>query len=215
MIPSQPKSYRTAIPRTGSDGLAIELACAVTGNSLAAYLAYLQPSTLAPGSPPRPADLLRRVPPVEAIRQMGDNGPMDEQIASNRWAGVNRYVAALYGRPIECTDLLLGLGFSRPSLAALSAEHQLAFADQVVEGIRSQYLTAPNGVRLFDLVTHLYGLDGDVPWPVLKIAETLQITPTRVRQLRTRALRRYKTPAEIARLEQILRTAADNCLGGA
>jgi len=137
---------------------------------------------------------------------------MEESTPKNRWAGVNRYLTALYGRPMESTDLLRGLGFGEASIAMLRMEHQEEFAERVVVGLHEQFLDSHNGDRLFYVITHFYGLDGEAPWLAEEIAAALKITPTRVRQIRTRAMRRHKSVQEVGRLEEILRDAADGCL---
>ncbi len=152
---------------------------------------------------------------VEAIGQVVDNGAMDERTPKNRWAGVDRYLTALYGRPMESTDLLRGLGFGDASIATLRLAHQEDFAERIVAGLHAQFLDSRNGERLFFVVTHFYGLDGETPWLAEEIAAALKITPTRVRQIRTRAMRRHKSAPEVARLEEILQQAADGCLAEA
>lgn len=148
------------------------------------------------------------------MRNVGDNYAMDEcEITpKDSWAGVDRYLTALYGRPITSIDLLRGLGLNEQSLAALLEQHREAFAEQVVAGLKAQFLEAQNGDRQFHVVTHFFGLDGDAPWLAAQIAEDMQISPTRVRQIRTRSMRRLKSAAEVARLKEILRAAADGCL---
>lgn len=145
---------------------------------------------------------------------LGDNCAMDESIAKNRWTGINLYLTALYGRPTKSSDLLRGLGLNEQSIASLLTLHWAVFSERVVAGLEAQYLEDPNGERSFYVVNHLYGLDGASPWAAGEIAEAMQVSPTRVRQIRTRALRRHKTAEQVALLEEILRSAANDCLNG-
>lgn len=158
---------------------------------------------------------MRGVAAVEAMGKVGDNYGMDENTPKNRWAGVDSYLTALYGRPITSIDMLRGLELNEQAIATLRELHQEAFAARVVAGLRAQFEEAQNGDRQFYVVTRFFGLDGDVPWQAAQIAEEMQISPTRVRQIRTRAMRRLKSAAEVARLKEIVREAAHGCLGEA
>lgn len=140
---------------------------------------------------------------------------MDESIAQYRWMGLDLYLTALYGRPTRSIDLLRGLGLNEQAVASVLSLHQAVFAERVVAGLEAQYLEIPNGERFFYVVSRFYGLDGAAPWAAGEIADAMQISPTRVRQIRTRALRRHKTAEQVAHLENILRSAANDCLNEA
>ncbi len=131
---------------------------------------------------------------------------------TDRAWGLNGYLSALYGRPLLSTDLLYGLGYDWASIERIGAEHLAAFTDQVVAGIQAQYLAGDNGERLYLVVAQRYGLDGDEPLTVRQLAEAMNVTPDRVRQIIARALRRHRAPEQVAHLEEILRAAADASL---
>ncbi len=140
---------------------------------------------------------------------------MQENMPTDRAWALSAYLSALYGRPLLSTDLLVGLGYDRASIEAVSTAHLAAFADRVVAGIQAQYLAGDSGERLYYIVARRYGLDGDESWSGRQLADAMHVTPDRVRQLIVKALRRHRRPEQIAHLEELLRAAADACLNGA
>lgn len=140
---------------------------------------------------------------------------MADNEARARALGVDEYLSAIYARPIGMKALLAGLGYSQAAIDRLYADHLAALVAQVVAGIEAQFEGDPDGMRLRFVMTRRYGMDGVAPASLQEIGDALDISRERVRQLAVKAIRRRKRAPEIERLAEILRGAADRCLGGA
>ncbi len=106
---------------------------------------------------------------------------------------VNKLLSEVYGRAIEIHQLLL-LDLERTKVMQLEYFGLQSVAETFVERLK-EFLRSPiSGDRNFQIISRHYGLDGKPAERLIEIAEKLNLSRERVRQLEVRSLMMLKAP---------------------
>ncbi len=107
-------------------------------------------------------------------------------------AGLDQFLAAVFGAGTTIEGLLGSLGFDSAQLAALREHHLPAIASQFVDAIHGR-LTWEDKDLWFRLVARRFGLDGERPAALEAAAGSLNIDPPYAAYAQDQAMERCRT----------------------
>ena len=107
--------------------------------------------------------------------------------------GVNAFLEAVYGSGTRSSTILASLGCTPEQLQLIRERHMPAltarFVAQIAERVRPYY----GGERRYRILARRLGLDGESPATLVTLAEELNISRERVRQLQAGTLGRCRS----------------------
>jgi hypothetical protein len=123
-------------------------------------------------------------------------------------AGLNEFLAAIYGSETQLSTLLAELGFQPAQVEMLCNQHLEPLVSQLITEIRERLTRAEGGDRQFQIISRRYGLDNEPAQSLETIAKELGVSIQYARRLEAEALQRCRYKTALIQLSKHLQYAA-------
>ena len=129
-------------------------------------------------------------------------------------SGLNEFLTEVYGAETRLSTILANMGFSSQQIGKIRDLHIEQIINLYISFVQERLLSGRDGERLFRIINHYFGLDGEPTETLTALGKQLKISGERVRQLKQKALRKSKNKTYLRRCEENLRDAALTMING-